>query len=78
MSVFCPVTEYLILLPFQVLNEVYHFFPHLCTRLNLHTHHTPNLMQRGKPTLKVDLVPYENGLFLHILLLAVFSLVFFF
>ena len=43
----------------------------MCNPLNLHTPLTPNLMQRGKLTLRVDLVPYGKGLFLRILLLAV-------
>lgn len=40
MSVFCPVTKYLISMPLQIQNEVYHFFSHMYTHLNLHTHHT--------------------------------------
>lgn len=43
----------------------------MCNPLNLHMPLTPNLMQRGKLTLRVGLVPYGKGLFLHILLLAV-------
>lgn len=70
MSVFCPVIQSLISVPFQTQTKTYHYFTHMCTHLNLHTHHTENLMQRGKLTLAVNLALDGNGVFLHILLLA--------
>lgn len=74
---FCPGIEYMIFMSFLIQNEVYHFSTRVCSPNLAHISCTKSYA-KGKLTLKVTLVPYGNGFFLHILLLAVFSLVFFF
>lgn len=75
MTVFRPVIKHSAFTPFPSQNDP--FFTSMHTHLNSHTHHCQTYAKR-KVNTSLNLVPYMNGLFLHILLLAVLSLVFFF